>query len=121
MPSVLIVEDERDVRRVFRAALTGAGLEVREASDGLAALRAIETNPPDLIVLDLGLPMLNGHVVREQIQAQAKTRHIPIVIVTGTDQDLAGVPVACVLRKPTTPDQLVWVVRNCLQGSNGRR
>jgi two-component system chemotaxis response regulator CheY len=86
--SILIVEDDRDLRRIYRTALLSAGFEVREAGDGLAALRTINSHPPDLIVLDLGLPVLNGHTVLEQVQSQANTRHISIVIVTANDQDL---------------------------------
>jgi DNA-binding response OmpR family regulator len=117
--TILIVEDDRDLRRLYRTSLLAAGFEVKEAADGLSALRTIDSNPPDLIVLDLALPMLNGHVVREQIQSQATTRHIPIVIVTGSDQDLNNLPVASVLKKPASPERLVWTVRNCLRDVAG--
>jgi two-component system, HptB-dependent secretion and biofilm response regulator len=112
--TILIVEDDRDLRRLYRTALLAAGYEVKEASDGLSALRAIDSNAPDLVVLDLALPMLNGHVVREQIQSQAHTRHIPIVIVTGSDQDLSHMRVEHVLKKPASPERLVSTVRGCL-------
>ena len=113
--TILIVEDDRDLRRLYRTALLASGFEVKEAGDGLSALRAIDSNPPDVVVLDLALPMLNGHVVREQIQSHATTRHIPIVIVTGSDHPLNNLPVASVLKKPVSAERLVWTVRNCLR------
>jgi chemosensory pili system protein ChpA (sensor histidine kinase/response regulator) len=119
--SVLIVEDDADLRAMYRVALVLAGYQVRVAIDGLDALRQIDSNPPDLVVLDLGLPVLSGHVVREQIAASAITRHISILVVTGTPEKAAGLNVACVLTKPVSPDRLVEAVRSCLaEGAPGR-
>jgi DNA-binding response OmpR family regulator len=116
--TILIVEDDRDLRRLYRTALLVVGFEVKEAADGLSALRTMDSDPPNLVVLDLALPMLNGHVVREQIQSQATTCHIPIVIVTGSDQDLDNLPVASVLKKPVSAERLVWTVRTCLRDAD---
>jgi DNA-binding response OmpR family regulator len=52
--TVLIVEDDADLRRMFRTALTYEGFTVREASNGLGALRILDSDPPDLVLLDLG-------------------------------------------------------------------
>ena len=113
MKTVLVVEDNADLRMMFRTALTLEGFRVLEADDGLTALRLLDSDRPDLVVLDLGLPVISGHVVREEIAAQADLRKIPIVIVTGSPVgDAQGV--ACVLRKPVLPDELVRTVRRCL-------
>jgi chemosensory pili system protein ChpA (sensor histidine kinase/response regulator) len=112
--SVLIVEDDADLRSMYRVALVLAGYQVRVAIDGLDALRQIDSDPPDLVVLDLGLPIITGHVVREQIAASAVTRHISILVVTGTPEKAAGLDVACVLTKPVSPDRLVEAARSCL-------
>jgi two-component system phosphate regulon response regulator PhoB len=112
---VLIVEDDAGLRRMYRTSLTFAGFEVYEAGDGCTALIAIEQNPPDLVVLDLKLPRLSGHAVQREIAARAHTRHIPIVVVTGTN-DTARVP--CLLRKPVTPERLIEAVQSCL-GAGG--
>jgi|SRR4051794_7726800 len=117
MPSpqtVLIVEDDSDLRRMYRVALILAGYDVRVAIDGLDALQQIDRYLPDLVVLDLGLPVLSGTVVREQIAANALTRGISILIVTGTPQKAQGLNVACVLAKPVSPERLVDGVRSCL-------
>jgi DNA-binding response OmpR family regulator len=112
--SVLIVEDDGDLRTMYRVALTLAGYTTTVAADGLDALRQLDSNPPDLVVLDLGLPIVSGHVVREQIAASAVTRHISILVVTGTPEKAAGLNVACVLTKPVASDRLVEAVRTCL-------
>jgi CheY-like chemotaxis protein len=109
------VEDDRDLRRLFRSALVLAGYTVSEASDGLSALRSIDQNPPDLIVLDLALPMLTGFAVLDQIQANPGTADIAVVVVTGTDASVPRVPADCVLRKPVSADRLVYVVGRCLR------
>jgi CheY-like chemotaxis protein len=111
---ILIVEDDAELRRMFRTALSLDGYSVVEAGDGLDALRQIEERPPDLIVLDLGLPTISGVGVQQEIAAHAHTREIPIVIVTGSTMALDHLDVACVLRKPVSPDELLKAVHNCL-------
>jgi DNA-binding response OmpR family regulator len=118
--TVLIVEDDAAVRRMYRAALGFAGYDIIEAHDGPAALLVLEQRTADLVILDLILPTLNGLAVQQEIAAHASTRHIPIVIVTGSDMSLAGIDVPCILRKPISPEQLVATVRTCLKsGASG--
>jgi CheY-like chemotaxis protein len=111
---ILIVEDDGDLRRMFRTALTMAGYEVEEAADGIDALHAIENRRPDLVVLDLMLQALDGLSVQQELAARAITSAIPIVIVTGSAMDISGANVTCVLRKPVTPDQLIETVQHCM-------
>ncbi|SRR6266702_696499 len=117
---ILIVEDDVDLRRMFRTALVMAGFDVEEAGDGLEALRAIENRPPDLVVLDLVLRALDGVSVQQELAGRAVTRHIPIVVVTGSTLDTSALEVACVLRKPIVPDELIGTVRKCLGSGRGR-
>jgi DNA-binding response OmpR family regulator len=112
--TVLIVEDDEDLRHLFRTALALAGYDVIEAGDGLEALRWIDQSPPDLVILDLLLPRISGLVVQQEIAAQAVTRQIPIVVITGSTMSADGLDVACFLRKPVSPDQLIATVRSCL-------
>ena len=113
---MLIVEDDRDLRRIFAETLSLAGFRVLEVDDGVTALQMIENDPPHLVILDLTLPMLDGLSVRAEMASHGDTRDIPVVVVTGRsegfskklrDQD-------CVLRKPITPERLVATVRQCL-------
>ncbi len=108
---VLIVEDDPDLREVFQVALSFEGYDVREARGGFEALRMLDTDPPDLVLLDLGLPGIDGFAVRQEISANAFTQHIPVVIVTASTQDLSHMDAAVVLRKPISPVDVVAAVR----------
>jgi CheY-like chemotaxis protein len=112
--TVLIVEDDTDLRRMYRAALAVAGYDVLEAGDGFEALRRLDWSPPDVIVLDLMLPTVSGQIVRQEIAESAATRHIPIVVVTGSEDELEDLDVCSLLRKPVSPDQLIEAVKTCL-------
>jgi DNA-binding response OmpR family regulator len=112
---ILVVEDDNDLRSVWKLALQLDGFDVEEAGDGITALRRLEEREPDLVVLDLGLPLLDGMSVQQEIAAQLVTRAIPIVIVTGSTEDLSHVDVSCILRKPVGPEQLVQTVRRCIR------
>lgn len=112
--TILVVEDHLDLSRIFRDSLLVAGFDAQEANDGPAALRMIEASPPDLVVLDVGLPTLDGASVRKEIAAHAETQHIPVVIVTGTAVSPDLFPGDLVLRKPVGPGELVAAVRSRL-------
>jgi CheY-like chemotaxis protein len=117
---ILLVEDDEELRRMFRTSLLLEGYDVLEAGDGLEALMRIDRQPPDLIVLDLMLPSLSGVAVRQEIAGHALTRDIPIVIVTGSAMNVDYLEVECVLRKPVAPEELVTAVKRCFhRGSPG--
>jgi two-component system cell cycle response regulator DivK len=115
--TLLIVEDDADLRHMFRTALALSGYRVQEAGDGLEALKLLDCDPPDLVVLDLGLPIVSGLAVRQEIAAHAYTRDIPIVVVTGSAVAPETLDVACVLYKPVTIDSLLQTVKSCLQAA----
>ena len=118
--SILLVEDDHDLRRMFRLALSVAGYAVSETADGVNALRFVELLKPEMIVLDLGLPLLSGLDVRREIAAHAQTRNILVVVVTGSSAVLDDLGVQCVLRKPVSPDYLVHVVGQCFASHSQR-
>ncbi|HEY2431620.1 MAG TPA: response regulator [Vicinamibacterales bacterium] len=111
---ILLVEDDADLRRMFRQVLSFGGFDVEEAGDGLRALHQIDNRPPDALVLDLGLPIISGQTVRAELAAQAHTRQIPVIVVTGDPGDFDSLNVACLLRKPVSPDRLLHVVQDCI-------
>jgi putative two-component system response regulator len=80
---VLVVEDDEPNRRLLVRLLSGQGYKVREASDGEAAIAAIERHPPDMILLDVRLPGMDGFEVCRRVKQAAATRLIPVVLVTG--------------------------------------
>jgi len=118
---ILIVEDDPEVRRLYRAALTVSGFDVIPVSDGFEALYHIDTDLPDLVVLDLGLPRLSGRDVQRDLASNPRTQHIPILVVTGDPGDLVESANLCILRKPVDPERLSAEVERCLRKANGRR
>ena len=114
---ILIVEDDIDLRRMFRTALAMAGYDIDEAGDGIDALHVVENHTPDLIVLDLVLHALDGVSVQQELAARSVTSQIPIVVVTGSTINTDELPVARVLHKPVMPDELVRTVKQCLAQS----
>lgn len=113
VPVILIVEDDAPLRVMWRTALRFEGFTVVEAGDGLEALRLLDGSPPNLILLDLGLPNLDGVSVQKDISGQVLLRDIPVVIITGSTEDLSDLHVPHVLRKPVTVEQVVRVVQQC--------
>src|ERR1041384_4693989 len=73
-PTVLVVEDDRGTREMFDYALRVTGFRVVSAGDGYAALRVIEQDLPDVIVLDLQLPQVSGMDVHQEVTAPPETR-----------------------------------------------
>jgi DNA-binding response OmpR family regulator len=111
---ILVVEDNNDLRELYKIALRTAGFQVTQASDGLTALRAIEADQPDLIVLDLRLPLISGFEIQYEM-TQLKAAHVPIVVVTALPREqTSGLNVARVLHKPVMPETLVRTVVDCL-------
>ena len=116
----LIVEDDPQVRELYRAVLTMEGFTIDLVADGLDALRRLDEGAPDLVVLDLALPRLSGHAVYEEIAADARMRHIPIVVATADPGNLIESENLCILRKPIDPDILLATVRRCLAKRAGQ-
>jgi DNA-binding response OmpR family regulator len=111
---ILIVEDDESCAAMYRRALRFAGFDVDVADDGFVALLSLEQRRPALIVLDLGLPHLDGESVLTEITARPELHDIPVVIVTGTDATLEPTRAAAILYKPCDPDRLVDVVAHQL-------
>ena len=79
---VLVVDDERSIRLLCRVNLLASGMEVLEASDGRAALELARQQQPDLVLLDVMMPDLDGWAVARELAADEQTRDIPIVFLT---------------------------------------
>lgn len=86
--SVLLVDDEDQLRRVLRDLLERDGYKVYEAADGVAALEAVDRHAPDIVVLDLNLPGLDGYNVLAQIRSRPATAELPVLVLTALgDED----------------------------------
>jgi two-component system alkaline phosphatase synthesis response regulator PhoP len=116
---ILSVDDEPDVTGLVRFHLTKAGYEVVTAACGREALEIVRTRPPDLIILDLMLPDIDGFGVCEILRRQADTAAIPVVLLTAwatSDARHLGLELGALdyLTKPFSPKELVERVRRLL-------
>lgn len=83
-PLILVIEDEQPIRRFLHASLTGAGYRIAEASTGEQGLRLATEHPPDLVILDLGLPTIDGQDVLKRLREWLTA---PIIILSARDQE----------------------------------
>jgi two-component system, cell cycle response regulator DivK len=120
-PIVLVVDDFADNREMYSEYLTFSGYEVIEAKNGIEAVEAAQGRMPDIIIMDLSLPVMDGWEATRRLKADERTRRIPIVALTG--HALAGhskgaKEAGCdsFLAKPCLPDQLVAEIRRMLEG-----
>jgi CheY-like chemotaxis protein len=114
-PCVLIVDDYEDSRFIYVHALSHAGFRVEEAEDGQRALDLAFSVLPDVIVMDLSLPVLDGWEAIRRLKADERTRHIPVVALTGHSvgpEDNPGYQKLLV--KPCLPDTLTSEIRKLL-------
>lgn len=112
--TVLVVEDDDHLRQMLRMALAVAGYDVFDAGDGYAALHFLDQMRPSAIILDLGLPRVNGQAVLMEACALG----IPVVVATGLDVSAAELSqAACLLRKPVEPMRVVHAVRRCIEAA----
>ncbi|MGD0375057.1 MAG: response regulator [Streptosporangiaceae bacterium] len=83
MARILVVDDEPDQRFLLRRSFTRAGHEVTEAGDGAAALRVIRESPPDLVVTDMMMPVMDGAELIRCLRSEPATAGIPILVTSG--------------------------------------
>jgi CheY-like chemotaxis protein len=118
-PLVLVVEDYQDAREMYAAYLQFSGYRVAEAANGVEALEKTRELMPDIILMDLALPKMDGWEATRRLKADETTRHIPIVALTG--HALAGhaegarqAGCDAFVTKPCLPDALVTEIERML-------
>jgi two-component system, cell cycle response regulator DivK len=116
---VLVVEDYQDAREMYAAYLQFSGYEVAEATDGVQAIEKTLQLMPDIILMDLALPKMDGWEATRRLKSDPRTKHIPIVALTG--HALAGHAegarqAGCdsFVTKPCLPDALVAEIERML-------
>jgi DNA-binding response OmpR family regulator len=120
MTRVLVIDDEAPIRLLCRVNLEAEGMTVLEAGDGPAGLHEARSSNPDVILLDVMMPGLDGWAVAEQLVEDAETKDIPIVFLTARAElrdrarglELGGVDY---VTKPFNPVELASLVRKLLQ------
>ena len=121
MTSVLVVEDELKIARLVRDYLTEAGYHVALANDGRSGLAAVRSERPDLVILDIGLPGMDGYDVTRAIRSSSAT---PIIMLTARNEEtdrVIGLELGAddYVVKPFSPRELVARVKAVLRRSSG--
>jgi two-component system, cell cycle response regulator DivK len=113
---ILVVEDQVDNRQILRDLLAHAGYEVFEVDNGADALSAAAEHRPDVILMDIQLPLLDGYEATRQIKADATLKHIPIIVVTsyalgGDETKARSAGCDAYVAKPFSPRALLQKIR----------
>ena len=121
--TILVVDDEPDVVSLLETTLKAEGFNVLTAYDGIAALDLCTTERPDLVLLDLMMPMMSGYEVCEQIKANPLTKNIPVLCISSAHTPEARAQcfragAAELLKKPFFPAELVAQIGRHLKASD---
>jgi two-component system, cell cycle response regulator DivK len=116
---ILVVEDQPDNRRILRDLLGNAGYELIEAETGEEALTALEAQRPDLILMDIQLPVMDGYEATRRIRSKPELKSIPIIAVTsyalaGDEAKALAVGCNAYITKPFSPRALLAKVQEHL-------
>ncbi len=119
---VLIAEDEEDVRDVMELFLESQGYEVETAYDGLDALDRVKTWKPDVVLMDIMMPVKDGIEVCREVKADPDTRDIPIIMVSAAGKrekegEARDAGASAYILKPYEPSQLVEMIEKCVGGA----
>lgn len=117
---ILVVDDERQIVKLVEVNLRKAGYDVVCAYDGVEALEKVQTERPDMIVLDVMMPRMNGFDVLKKLQSNPETEQIPVIMLTAKAQDadiFAGWQsgVSSYLTKPFNPRELLTFVQRIFE------
>ena len=118
---ILVVEDQEDLRGVLRDLLTGTGYTVIEAADGQIGVAKALAERPDLILMDIQLPVLDGYDATRQIKADPKLKATPVIAVSsfamkGDEEKARAAGCDHYVTKPYSPVQLLRLIRSLLPG-----
>jgi two-component system alkaline phosphatase synthesis response regulator PhoP/two-component system response regulator VicR len=121
---ILAVDDEKHIVRLVQVNLERQGYEVVTANDGKEALKKVEEERPDLLVLDVMMPYMDGFEVLQNLRRNPETRDIPVIMLTAKAQDAdvfkgwqSGVD--CYLTKPFNPMELISFVKRIFGSMDG--
>jgi two-component system cell cycle response regulator DivK len=117
---ILVVEDQEDNRQILRDLLGTSGYELVEVEDGLQAVAAVAKQRPDLILMDIQLPNIDGYEATRRIRSNADNKSIPIIAVTSyalTGDEGKALAAGCdaYVAKPFSPRQLLAKIKEYLQ------
>jgi len=119
-PVVLLVDDYPDAREMYAEYLQFSGFDVVEAGNGLEALERAIDRTPDVILMDLSLPVMDGWEATRRLKADERTKHIPVLAVTGhaltgISEDAKRAGCDGFITKPCLPEDLTAEIRKVLE------
>lgn len=122
MSTVLIVDDSSTLREMIAGLLLKAGMTVLEAKDGTEAQQMIEAHPPDLVVLDIVMPNMNGYELCRWIKSTPSTQKIPVIICSSKGEEFDrywGMKQGAdaYITKPFRPTDMIGTVKQLLRGT----
>jgi len=109
---LLIVEDDSDLRQVVLYAFEDEGYEVSTAANGLEALEKVQVYPPDVILLDINMPLMNGAILAAELKQNSCTKDLPLVAISAATnlKNHSEMPVDSWIVKPFDMVQLITVI-----------
>ena len=116
---ILVVDDQEDLRDVLRTLLTGSGYAVIEAANGEAGVAMAKSERPDLILMDIQMPVLDGYDATRQIKAEPDLKSTPLIAVSsfamkGDEEKARAAGCDSYVTKPYSPMQLLRVIKGYL-------
>ena len=125
MTKILVVDDEDAVLEILEADLSEDGFDVISAKDGAEALALVYQEQPDVVLLDLKMPVVNGYQVLQELRLDPTTKNLPVILLTGvspTEGEQAAVQLGAnhYVTKPWKLSSLREVIRACSHDLSGR-
>ena len=123
-PLIVVADDDPDIVMLVSAVLSKSGFEVASATNGTDALELVRTRGPDLAVLDISMPHLDGIEVLKFVRSNPETAELPVILLSARAQEADvkngyAVGASKYMRKPFSPSELVAVVRELLPDQDG--
>jgi DNA-binding response OmpR family regulator len=123
-PLIVVADDDPDIVMLVSAVLAKSGFEVARATNGADALELVRTRGPDLAVLDISMPNLDGIEVLRFVRSNPETAELPVILLSARAQEADvkngyAVGASKYMRKPFSPSELVAVVRELLPDQDG--
>ncbi|MDO8735306.1 MAG: response regulator [Elusimicrobiota bacterium] len=123
---ILVVDDEKDIVEIISMYLEREDYKVMGACDGVEALQKIISSPPDLVILDIMMPKLDGHSLNIKLKENPETKDIPVIVITGKGHlreiitAREDVTVADYLEKPFQMNELLEKIKNVFEKNDAR-
>ncbi len=125
MPArILVAEDEPHIVECLAFLLNREGYEMNSVNDGLAALESLKQAPPDLLILDVMLPEMNGFDVLRRVRERPETRELPVLVLTAKGQDADRARILALganefITKPFSNSELIRCIRRMIDAEAG--